>query len=95
MAGAASCGELENCLLIADVAAQLSPREFALLCGIVDGLYGKKVTEVANAQTMTPKTASRVLAVKFDVYDIVRTSKELNVTVRTEKSEGLVRVTVK
>jgi hypothetical protein len=79
----------------AEVAAQLSPREFAKLCGVVDELYGKTVIEVGNVSGTTPKKAIRTIGAKFDVLDIARTPKELNVTVCAERSGGAVRITVK
>ena len=57
---------------IQEVVATLSLREYCKLCDLVDAMFGKTVTEVSNAGTLSPLTAKRKTVVKFDVLAIDR-----------------------
>jgi hypothetical protein len=81
-------------LSMREVAEQISPSEFAKLCGEVDKQFGKRVTEVSNAEGTFPKTASRIIGVKFDILDILRNREKLNV-ILVAGNCGPVRITVK
>lgn len=82
-------------LSAAEIASQLSPREFISLCDKVDRQFGKEVTEVSNANTNEPKRAVRRLAVKFDVLDILKDQSNLKVIICSDHSVGPIRVIVR